>query len=891
MSNIVDSKTDLVKADPAQEPVQLDTLKPTRFGMLMRFSLFVRALSALIYSRVVHEPTQVQEILAIPKDEAIVYLLASENKHDYLFLNDLCLQMGMPLAYTGNGQSKLRYSTLGRRILGLFSKRKHKPTPQEIAECIVERRPILIFLNQYGIFESRNARRTEAIFDAIEETAKANNIRVHYIPVGIIWERRAETYRHTLFNELYGTPTKPSSIRRFLSVLPSVLQLFFQIGKPLCLIHHIEITENKCSSGAELRRFLNDEIDAMHTQVNGPKVKPHQQLLREIIESSEFQQELRTISQETSKSQEELSIEARKILEKTASKFSLLMCKVFCTVLTPMWSTVYNGLYYDSEKLNELRELSKTHRLVFIPSHKSHIDYLVLSIILFQNGVLPPHIAAGENLNFSFIGGILRRGGAFFIKRSFKGELLYTACIKHYIAKILHEGYPVEFFIEGGRSRTGQVLQPKYGILRMIAQAVQADPNLPVKIIPCAITYEKVIEDMAYKNEQNGAAKQKENITNLIRTTKLLISKYGQIYLSFGEPIDLNDALHITPEHTINDEEMTAYIDSMTVELMERINRISTVTTSALLTCALLNAPKQPVKFDDLMKEAAFLLALLIDHNALISPVLQTTLAASRASLYEPQISGEMPAIPDLDASLNLNVSPLIEPLKDPIIQTIKLFKSNKTITHNSDMSLIEIEDTQRLQISFYKNILLFPLIDDIYLSCALRATNDKTKDAIQARFVEIADFFSIEFLSDKAQERAEQTLQTFIKRQWLEEKSDKIEIKPDAAEAIHKLSRCMAHHIESYQCVYHAFEKLTDIIEESKFISNLLNADVSADNYNTIPESRSKVIYSHGIQKLQQQKIAEAFFEQSGRKHAKFLKRINNLTPEIQNLLKDISF
>ena len=133
------------------KPFQADTLSPTRFGMLTAFALFVRGLYFWIYSRVVHEPKQVQEIRSIPENESIVYLLDSENKHDYLFLHDLCLKMGMRLAYTGNGQSKLRYAPINRRLLGIFSKRKKKPTPADIAEAVLERRPVLIFLNQYGM--------------------------------------------------------------------------------------------------------------------------------------------------------------------------------------------------------------------------------------------------------------------------------------------------------------------------------------------------------------------------------------------------------------------------------------------------------------------------------------------------------------------------------------------------------------------------------------------------------------------------------------------------------------------------------------------------------------------------------------------------------------------
>ena len=879
------------------EPVEIDTRKPTRFGMLKKFSLLVSLFFAWIYARVVHEPSQVQEVLAIPRDEAIVYLLASENKHDFLFLNDLCLKTGMPLAFTSNGKSKLRYATFPRRFIGLFSTHKKQPQVSDIAQCVLERRPILIFLNQYGIHERQNTIRTDEIFEAMRKlSADHPELKIRFVPVGIIWERRAESYKHTLFNELYGTPTRPSSIRRFISLLFGIPQMFFKIGKPLCLIHPQTLDISNFKKGSEIKRFLNDDIDRMHTQVNGPKVKPHQQLLREIVSSEPFQQELQAIAQTTGQSQDELVHEARKILDKTASKFSLLVCKLFCAFFTPMWSTIYNGLYIDSEKLNEIRELSKTHRLVFIPSHKSHIDYLVLSILLFQNGVLPPHIAAGENLNFFPVGSILRRGGAFFIKRSFRGEQLYAACIKHYIDKILHEGYPVEFFIEGGRSRTGQILQPKFGILRMIAQAIEADPKLPVIIIPCAITYEKVIEDMAYKNEQDGGVKQRENITNLIKTTKLLISKYGQIYVSFASPIDLNEALHISPDvgaANLSDADMTKYIDEMASELMTRINRASTITTSALLSCAILNAEQNRPAFDDILENAAFLLDLLIQRHALISPVLQTALAASRASLHEPTFSEEMPAVTESEIKKH-EIDTLIPPLKKPLTETIKLFENNGTLSKLDFNNRLEVSESGRLQIAFYKNILLFALIDDIYLACAVLSLkgDEHTRETLFERFNAIAELFSIEFSPYQLEPRFTEASNIFVQRGWLETSDQQtLKVPENARPELKKLSRCIAHHIQSYNFVFSQVANQSGPLEDSKMIEELLSSsEPLVTDHQLLPEARSKVVFSHAMQKLQALQVFEVSYEQTGRKHAKFLKPVSAIPENVRDLMGNLS-
>lgn len=882
------------KSLPVASTPTTDDIPLTRFGMLKKFGLLIRLFFVWIYARVVHEPTQVQDVLAVPKSESIVYILTTDNKHDFLFLNDLCLKMNMPLAYASNGKSHHKYATLATRISGWFKGRKKTFTPDELADLVAQHKPILIFLNQYGAKERKNRANTEAIFDAIQARVRQSpNLKVHYFPIGIIWERRTESTQISRFNEIFGTPTRPSSVRRFLSVLPTLGQLFFQIGKPLCLIHHqADFDEKNATSGAKIRTLFDEDIHTMHSMVNGPKVKPHQQLLTEIVESERFQNELKSISQQTGQSIESLTLEARKILDKTASKFSLLVCKLFTTALMPMWSIIYNGLYVDQEQFNRIRELSKTHRLVFIPSHKSHVDYLVLSILLFQNGVLPPLIAAGENLNFFPIGGILRRGGAFFIRRSFRGEQLYTACIRYYIDFVMHEGYPIEFFIEGGRSRTGQVLQPKFGILRMIAQTVQNDPRLPVKIIPCAITYEKVIEDMAYKNEQDGATKQKENFSNLIRTTKLLISKYGQIYVSFADPIDLNKALHIDdPCHEQNDQSLTADIDTMTVELMQRINQASTITMSALLSCALLNTPNDTMALDALLQNAAFLLSLLIERGALISPVLQTALAASRATLREAMPNPEN----DKNMTSHIKAQALVEPLKNPILQTLKLFEHNGAIKHrgNEFAPDIVISDSGRLQMAFYKNILLYAIIDDIYLACATLIHQNSKISKISECFTKIASIFSIEFADDDTPIRFEKKLNRFKERGWIQIENDSLTIVPQHKNDFARLANCMAHHIESYRFVFNAIDQ-KNATPQSEFdlIAELLlqaKNDIAAKRI--LPESRSKVIYSHAIQRLQKMEILTVSYEQTAKKSAKYLTKVSAIPSEILDCLKALTF
>jgi len=123
--------------------------------------------------------------------------------------------------------------------------------------------------------------------------------------------------------------------------------------------------------------------------------------------------------------------------------------------------------------------------IVYLPNHRSHIDYLLLSYFIYREGLAPPHIAAGANLNFPVVGPVLRRGGAFFLRRSFKGEPLYAAVFREYLHTMIAKGFPIAYFMEGGRSRSGWTLSPKGGLLGMTLESFMREHPRPLLLVPC----------------------------------------------------------------------------------------------------------------------------------------------------------------------------------------------------------------------------------------------------------------------------------------------------------------------------------------------------------------------------------------------------------------------
>ncbi|MEA3471092.1 MAG: 1-acyl-sn-glycerol-3-phosphate acyltransferase, partial [Thermodesulfobacteriota bacterium] len=247
--------------------------------------------------------------------------------------------------------------------------------------------------------------------------------------------------------------------------------------------------------------------------------------------------------------------------------------------------------------------VSKKMPFVVIPCHRSHIDYLLLSYVFYHNNIQLPFIAAGTNLLFWPLGHIFRKSGAFFLRRSFKGDALYRKVFEKYMKVLLEEGLPIEFFIEGGRSRTGKMVMPKYGMLSMIIQAYREGTIDDLAIIPVYIGYDRIIEEKSYLKELEGGEKEKEKTSTLIKSRSVLKRRYGSVYLNIGEPILLKSYLSSldVPFDEMPLSERQSLYRKMGYEIANEINEKSVVTPFALTASGLLCHFKRGISNYDLM--------------------------------------------------------------------------------------------------------------------------------------------------------------------------------------------------------------------------------------------------------------------------------------------------
>jgi len=368
----------------------------------------------------------------------------------------------------------------------------------------------------------------------------------------------------------------------------------------------------------KLTRVARIHFSRQKMAASGPNLPNRQVLFDRLLKSEAIKKAIEDEANSKGISQEKAQKEAQAIMDEIAANFSYSLVKRGERLLGWLWNRLYQGLNISNAAT--VRKLAQDgHEIVYVPCHRSHMDYLLLSYVLFREGMVPPHIAAGINLNFFPAGPIFRRGGAFFIRRSFKGNKLYSTIFREYLAELFTKGYSVEYFSEGGRSRTGRLLQAKTGMLAMTIQAMLRGLNRPVTLVPVYIGYEHVMEVATYAKELRGKRKEKENAGLVLRTLRKL-RNFGQGYVNFGEPIQLNQYLNehapnwtndIDPVESQKPQWMNPVVNQLAEKMMTHINDAAAANALTLCATALLASRQRALSRDTLVAQIDCYLSLL----------------------------------------------------------------------------------------------------------------------------------------------------------------------------------------------------------------------------------------------------------------------------------------
>lgn len=484
-------------------------------------------------------------------------------------------------------------------LFGLLSPSCHKE--DNVKASLLNHGYIEFFLHSPATILSTKRTFTNILKELID-LQKQIEKPIFLLPHLLIYGVAPPSFELTTADLVFGSSSEPGFFRSLSRVLWRAPSTRWETTE---LVNLKTFVQENASLSSErlaqvLRRQLTIELARMDRALHGSPRKSRDRMRKETLQGKYLTQFLNKIHEENGISIERLRKKAVKYYNEIAGNLDVDILRVADWFLKTVWNRIYDGLHYREADFKKIREAAKRGPLIIVPSHRSHVDYLVMSQLLYRHGLLPPYIAAGINLSFFPIGNIFRRGGAFFIRRTFKGDPLYPHVVKAYVNKLLHEGLSLEFFIEGGRSRTGKTLIPKTGLLSIIMDCYKNGQLKDMAFIPSSISYEKLVEAKSYHDELQGKEKEAENAKDLVQSAQVLTKRYGKVFVNIDEPIFIRDFLFergLVPEQ-IDDN----LIKTIAYRIVFGINRSTIVTPQALIATALLASPHRVLNRNSLLK-------------------------------------------------------------------------------------------------------------------------------------------------------------------------------------------------------------------------------------------------------------------------------------------------
>jgi glycerol-3-phosphate O-acyltransferase len=337
-------------------------------------------------------------------------------------------------------------------------------------------------------------------------------------------------------------------------------------------------------------------------------------------------------------------------------------------LVTQLLTRAYHqGIHVSSEEILRLRAVAEKaaplkQSIIFLPSHRSHVDYVSMQIICYRLGLALPTVVAGDNLNFPLVGPFLQNAGAMWIRRSFGSDQLYSTLVQAYMDTLLQNGYNFECFIEGGRSRTGKLLTPKFGILRFLLDCLLSGRVEDTIVCPVSCQYDKVIEVDSYISELLGQPKQKENLAGFLSATSILNLKLGRVDVRFHEPWSLREFINEQFERYTGmpaqpgnsdawtDERKLRLLRTLGYRVLSDINEVSVVMPTALIGTILLTLRGRGVGKSELIRRVEWLCDRVRDKGGRVAHFagLPTETVIERGlEVLGPSMVGYVPNLPE----------------------------------------------------------------------------------------------------------------------------------------------------------------------------------------------------------------------------------------------------
>ncbi len=579
--------------------------------------------------------------------------------------------------------------------------------------------------------------RLEAVLAAGEDPLLA--------PLRVVWRaperdgERAVRFRDVL---RFGDPRDPGAFRQRLLRRLHPDRVAVVAGEPARESELRERYRARALDPAEVGGFAAFVVRQAHLSLEraerhlrGARYKVPRFVREEILARPSFRGAIARIARDLGVPEQRLERRAAALLREIAATHNTTLIDLSARLIRAIYSRAYDAtLHYDRTQLEAIYSLVQRYPVVFLPSHKSNLDHLVLQYALYENGLPPNHTAGGINMNFLPVGPLVRRSGVFFIRRSFRDDELYKLVLRSYLDYLLEKRFSLEWYIEGGRSRSGKLLPPRFGLLAYVADSYRRGLADDVILIPVSIAYDQISDVGDYAAEQRGGRKEKESFRWFLKFLRRLRRRYGGIHLRFGEPLSLRAQLGPpAPGAEPKPDEHNLALQKVAFEVCVRINAVTPITPVSLVTLALLGAGDTARTLEEIRASLRNLVGAIEQRK------LPTT---APLDLEEPEALRRVLA--------ELEDAGVVSRFDDGLEE------------------LFAIEPDQQLAAAYYRNTIIHFFVTDSLVELALvRVAEERPREALDLFFREVValrDLLKFEFFFQEKEAFLEEVRQTLAR-------------------------------------------------------------------------------------------------------------------------------
>lgn len=686
----------------------------------------------------------VRQVRALAERGHVVYVLRNLNPIDFLALDHLTRRYDLPrIGYANELPFSFVTHPRNNSLWARLSFRKRSTPSQQLRAALEHKGSAALFLKRppsvldvaAGASGGRGLKEGDELIRTLIDVQRGADRPVLLVPQVFMWTNRPDTHGAHPLDAFLGPREWPSSLRTIGQFVYNYKHVAMRTGEPLDLRAYLS-QNSSVSDDTHVRRVtyvMLRRLERERRAVTGPALAPPDRQRHQVLRSPKLQKIIAHLAGDKQEARVALTrktLATVRSMQATPDTATIKACEV---ALDYLFHRVYSGIDVDRAGIEDIRERSKEATIVLLPSHKSYVDFLVLSYVFRYENMSMPLIAAGDNLSFFPLGPIFRRMGAFFIRRQFGGDRLYSATVEAYVRRLIRDGHTLEVFIEGGRSRSGKTLRPQLGMLSMMLDAALAVQNREVVFVPISIGYERIVETGSYGRELIGAEKTQEDAAGLIRGAGLLRNRYGRINMQFGTPLSVQslcEELGLPISAVSAPAKRRAVLTRLGNRAMDEINRVTAVTPGALVALVLLSDERRSLSHEELLFRCQRLLRVLRELSARVTPGTETDGMLNEDTLLE---SAQM----FVDAEL----IEIHHPGDFPAEQ-------DRRLSRPGIGSMYRVPERKRIELDVTKNLIVHFFAERALLSVVLLMARGAELPAavVRERMVQLAELFKHEF-------------------------------------------------------------------------------------------------------------------------------------------------